>query len=123
MSAEHPNILYVGAADEGRALLDAVEPLRWCVYLPEEVREALALYITYFPDVVVLDGESRQAEAVYYHLSTLAGDTVPLVIWTNDEGVGAWWDDPYVVRVARHLGRETLIDVIREMRQTGATVW
>jgi hypothetical protein len=123
MSAEHPNILYVGNEDEGQALLAAVEPRGWCVYLPEDTMEALGIYITYFPDVVVLDGQLRRAEEVYYHLSTLPGETVPMVLLTGNEGMGAWWDDPDVVRVARHLGHETLIDVIREMTQTGAAVW
>src|SRR5687768_2057662 len=108
MSAEHPTILYVGNGDEGRALLSAVEPRRWQVYLPEDAMEALGIYITYFPDVVVLDGQFRAAEEVYYHLSTLAGATVPLVVLTSDDGVGAWHDDPAVVRLSRGLGHDLL---------------
>jgi hypothetical protein len=51
----HPHILYIGEVEKGRALLAEAYRRGWHVYLPMQPLEALAMYIHYYPDVVVLD--------------------------------------------------------------------
>lgn len=55
MSAQHPQILYIGNADGGRQLHTAVVASGWHVHLPACEEEALAQYIFYMPDIVIVD--------------------------------------------------------------------
>ncbi len=88
MSAQHPFILFVGNPGRGEDLLNRVESLGWWVYLPEDDLEALGMYITYAPDVVVLDAEAAPEIAVnvYHHLSSV--HAAPLLVLTSD----STWD-------------------------------
>lgn len=88
MSAQHPFILFVGNPGRGEDLLNRVESLGWWVYLPEDDLEALGMYITYAPDVVVLDAEAAPeiAANVYHHLSSV--HAAPLLVLTSD----STWD-------------------------------
>jgi DNA-binding response OmpR family regulator len=49
------NVLYVGDVEKGRALQLAAQRRGWHVYLPAQTLEALGMYITYYPDMVVID--------------------------------------------------------------------
>lgn len=69
MSYEHPHILYVGAAQIGRAFQLVVESDGWQVDLPTDVDEALALYIVNYPDVVILGG--AMGEQVFDYLQPM----------------------------------------------------
>jgi hypothetical protein len=84
MSAEHPNILYVGQPEAGRGLLEAVDPEGWYLCRAGELMAALALYITYMPDITVIDMVSSPvlAEAAYYHLRSV--DAKPILLLTDD---------------------------------------
>jgi hypothetical protein len=84
MSRQHPNILYIGGQDRGQALLAATQPDGWWVYLPADLLEALGMYITYFPDAVVIDTTTTPefASAAYHHLRSVAAR--PLVVITDD---------------------------------------
>jgi hypothetical protein len=74
------SVLYVGAAEKGRLLDKRVHPRGWVVYQPAEVMEALALHITTYPDIVVLDRRETPlfAREVEAHLCSL-NDGVPML--------------------------------------------
>lgn len=84
MSAQHPLVLFVGNSGRGEHLLETVAPLGWWVYTPEDDLEALGIYITYMPDVVVLDAEAapEMAAHVYHHLQSVQAELI--LVLTSD---------------------------------------
>jgi len=84
MSQEHPDLLYVGDVDYGRALADAVEREGSMVYVAEDVMEALAMYVHYLPDVIVVDKASEPvfAAEVYEHL--LSVHASPMIVLSEE---------------------------------------
>lgn len=105
MSYQHPMILFVGRGERGNQLLDAVEPMGWWVYQPQTTNEALGMYVSYLPDVVLLDAEAAPeiVEEVYYHLAPMA--TEPIIVIADHDS----WSD----RVTYHLPAQAdLMDII-----------
>ncbi len=104
MSQQHPMILYVGSSDQGTQLLKAVEPLGWWVYQPQNDTEALGMYVSYLPDVVLMDAETMTeiAEEVYFHLASVQVE--PMIVVGGDEV----WSD----RVTHHLPTNASINEI-----------
>lgn len=82
MNKESLQILYVGNAERGQALQAMVEP-DWLVLMPSEVMEALAWYVFYMPDVVVLDAQSPAEKALVqetlYHLESVQAEPLLLI--------------------------------------------
>ena len=48
-------ILYLGKPEAGQALAALAEQQNDYVYLPENLMQALGMYITYFPQVTIID--------------------------------------------------------------------
>lgn len=84
MSAQHPIILYMGDRKRGSAFANWAQAHDWMVYLPQEAMETLALYITHWPDITILDANAYPdvAAEVYHHLRSIYAH--PLLILTND---------------------------------------
>lgn len=116
MSDQHPMILFVGHPEQGAQLLEAVEPLGWWVYQPQTTNEALGIYISYLPDVVLMNADAVPdvAEEVYFHLASVLAE--PMIVIGGD----AVWSD----RVTHHLSATTdMSDVIGYVADmTGAVV-
>lgn len=85
MSFEHPTLLYVGEDQDAKHLIASAEQRDWLVLAPRDVLSALAMTITYLPDLVVLDTE---ADAVLFgetfmHLRPLTqpdGRPLPIIL-------------------------------------------
>jgi hypothetical protein len=101
MSYQHPMLLYVGGAVQGRAFFDVAEARGSWVYLAEYAHEALGAYIADAPDAIILDpnAEPEIAAEVYHHLRSVGAS--PLFILSPDRD----WDvslreadDVYVIR-------------------------
>lgn len=75
-------ILYVGEREAGLALAEVVEAEGGYVYLPHTMMEALGMYITYVPQVVVIDSRIGWASEVLAHLRSV--DARPIVLLTED---------------------------------------
>ncbi len=75
-------ILYVGEAEAGQALQEVAARAGSYVYLPEHLMQALGMYITYFPHIVVIDMAVDYAAAAYEHL--LSVDARPLILLTGE---------------------------------------
>jgi hypothetical protein len=101
MSQQHPFILYVGSAAQGRAFMEVALARGAWAYVAEDAAESLGAFIAYTPDAVVLDPtrEPEMAGEVYHHLRSVGAK--PLFILTQDRD----WDvslteadDVYVIR-------------------------
>ena len=90
MSADFPNIVYVGDSEAGHALATAAEARHWMVYVPSETFDALGMTVSYCPDMVVIDMVARPTMAieVYYHLRTMTGAPVRLLLMDRDDRQG-----------------------------------
>lgn len=92
MSAQHPQILYVGNTHAGQALHGMVNNTEWHVHLPGDVDETLAQYIFYMPDIIVIDSTSndtfslQQLQDTLMHLQSVEANPI-IIISTNTE---AW---------------------------------
>jgi hypothetical protein len=74
-------ILYIGEREAGQALSDVIQRLGGFVYTPENLMQALGMYITYFPHVTVIDMQTAWAKDVYDHLRSV--DAAPLLLLTD----------------------------------------
>ncbi len=114
MSDQHPMILFVGHQEQGAQLLEAVEPLGWWVYQPQNANEALGMYVSYLPDVILMNADSAPdiTEEVYYHLASILAE--PMIVIGGDEV----WSD----RVTHHLEAQSHVaEIIAEVGEaTGA---
>jgi hypothetical protein len=117
MSREHPNILYVGDMEQGRALAAAAEARDWYVHTPGETMEALAMYTTFFPDIVIIDTLPRVtfAHEVYYHLRSV--NAQPIMVLADDRQPG-WWGDFDIHLLSRSISREALLDTVGDVLVT-----
>lgn len=79
MSTEMFEILYVGNAVAGEAFKECLEPLGWNVYVPANRMEALGMFITFVPHLVILDTLINPvlAKDVYHHIRTV--DSTPVI--------------------------------------------
>lgn len=84
MTKQNAFILYIGQLESGRTLAQAVEARNWWVDVSDEADEALALYVTESPDLIVIDAVSDDARAAeaYHHLRSV--HTGPMLVLTND---------------------------------------
>jgi CheY-like chemotaxis protein len=116
MTAQHPNILYIGDVERGRALFAAVEHSgEGYVYLPADVLEALGMYVFYFPDVIVIDTMNQPLTALeaYHHLRSVGA--APMILLTSDERADG---DDGVYRLPPLVSRDELLSAIRYIVQT-----
>ena len=116
MSSQHPMILFVGSAEQGTQLQNAVEPMGWWVYQPQTANEALGMYVSYLPDVVLMDAEAtpEMVEEVYYHLSPIA--TEPIIVIADHDS----WSD----RVTYHLPAQAdLMEIISTVTKITNADW
>lgn len=108
-SQHTPFILYIGAPERSEALCYALEARGGFVYQPDELMEALAMYITYMPDAIVVDGEYAPyaAEALEHFLDVKAAP----IIFLAAKDIPAW-ASKIAYRLPADLTAPTLIDHI-----------
>lgn len=103
-------ILYIGEREAGEALAARAEAESGYVYLPDSLMQALGMYITYFPDVVVIDMSLLYAQEVYDHLRSV--DAEPIILLT-DEYVRSM----SVITLPRGSSAEALLEAIERLKQ------
>lgn len=95
MSLQHPNILYVGDPENGRAFAQSVQSAGWWVHTPQDTLEALGMYVTYMPDLTVIDLSTQPdfTAEVSNHLRSI--DACPLLILGGGRpAAGVYHDEP-----------------------------
>ncbi len=98
-------VLFIGQAEKGEALAAQVETLGGYVYRPQALLEALGMYITYMPQVVVLDLTESYAQEAFQHLRSV--DARPLVLLTYRPA-----REPGVYTLPPHISAEALADAL-----------
>ena len=98
-------ILYIGQPEKGKAFAEKVESNGGYVYLPENLMQALGMYITYMPQVVVIDMTTDYAHDFYDHLRSV--DARPLVLLTYHPAREAG-----VYTLPSHISAEALMDAL-----------
>ena len=78
MSLQHPMILYVGDKEDGNLFDKLMEQVGGFAYLPQCAMEALAMYIQYMPDAVIIDVDTSFAAEVQGHLQDV--DAKPMIL-------------------------------------------
>ena len=90
MSQDQPILLYVGNSDTGQWLASVVE--QGYVYTPAALLETLGIFVTYMPDLVILDAMAAPdlSEQVYFHLQTVGAESILVV----DNSAERWESQP-----------------------------
>lgn len=87
MSAQHPALLYIGNQEHGQTLHNIVAPADWFVHQPECEEEALAFYIFYMPDAIIIDTNSdmppETLESIVMHLQSV--DAQPILVLSDKQ--------------------------------------
>ena len=75
------NILYIGEPQHSRLHADLERQLAQVnVMTPETLHEALAMYVLYFPDLIIFEGCSELVREVFYHLSSGVTQNTPQMV-------------------------------------------
>jgi hypothetical protein len=75
-------LMYVGKSEQGESIRAAVELGGGSVYLPEHMMQALGMYITYLPNIIVVDSAVSYSEDVIAHLRSV--DARPILLLTDE---------------------------------------
>lgn len=83
-------ILYVGDRNRAEQLGERVAERDWHVMPATEWQQALGMYVTFWPDTVVLDVKPDEdaAEYVYFHLQSM--DVGPMVLIGDSAELARW---------------------------------
>lgn len=107
-------ILYVGDTGRGQALQASANEHGWDVLLPGEMLEALAMYVFFFPDLVILDAAANRdmAEAVFFHLRSV--EAPELLVLADASGQGPWATvpPPEVAIMSPQVRMDELLEVV-----------
>ena len=123
MSAEHPNVVYVGEADQGRAFASTVEARDWPVYVADDAMEALGMVVVYLPDLVVIDLVNRPVlgTETFYHLRSMTGEPVPTLLLVEEEDSAKPAPYTWVELLPANQGNPGVIRAIEAMMGVGIT--
>src|SRR5262245_46315608 len=90
MSQERLVVLCVGGADTERWIASSIEPYGGYVYRADDLTHALGMYVSYMPELVVLDTKNAPelATQVYTHLRSI--DVEPILILDHESKT---WND------------------------------
>jgi hypothetical protein len=82
MTQQDVFLMYVGKSEQGESIRMAAELDGGSVYLPEHMMQALGMYITYLPNVIVVDSAVSYSEDVIAHLRSV--DARPILLLTDE---------------------------------------
>lgn len=77
MNKQNPVMVFVG--ERAESIREQLQPEGWLVYIPTEMMEALAMYVFYVPDVVVIDSKHPDAYEVHAHLNSIGADNLLVI--------------------------------------------
>jgi hypothetical protein len=98
-------ILYIGGPERGQALAALAARHNNYVYLPESMTQALGMYISYFPQVTIIDMSMDYADEVLNHLRSV--DARPLVLLGSRP-----IRSTSVYMLPAHISAEALLDAL-----------
>lgn len=98
-------ILYIGKPELGQTVAAAAARRNSYAYLPETLMDALGMYITYFPDIVVIDMSVDYAAEAFEHLRSVDAEPVVLVGGKHVRSTS-------VYNLPSHISAEALVDAL-----------
>lgn len=101
-------ILYIGTPEKGQALAAQVEARDGSVYLPEHLMQALGMYITYMPQITVIDMALDWAQEACDHLRSV--DAEPLVLLTHQPQ-----RSPSIFALPPHISADALQSALEQI--------
>jgi hypothetical protein len=114
MSQQRLVVLYVGDAETEQWLSSCVEPYEGNVYRADALLQVLGMYISYMPDVVVLDARMAPdlARKVYFHLRTIDAEPILILDVCSED-----WDypDQARIRVLTTFGKNDVLAEISDL--------
>jgi hypothetical protein len=122
MSQEAPIILYVGDVEAGQMFLPALQAYGGYAYMSEVVLETLGMYITYFPDLVILNAalNSELIQETYFHLCSV--NAAPMIILA-DHWQLVQSDGRRIPILPPTISHADLLVVIRDLIQGQQPIW
>lgn len=82
MTLQDMLILYIGDNQQGEDIRAAAELDGGYVYLPDHMTQALGMYITYLPNVIIVDSGVSYSAEVVIHLRSV--DARPILLLIDD---------------------------------------
>ena len=112
MSEKLLQVMYVGGADSVSALQETVDTSVWTIFHPQELLESLGMYVTYFPDVVIIEDDIRNeiAYEVYMHLRSIEAEN--LLILTDHPGSWEIPPETGIRTLPRYSNAQEIVDFI-----------
>lgn len=115
MTQQEMFIMYVGEAEQGKMIRATTELDGGYVYLPEHMMQALGMYITYLPNVIIVDAAISYSEDVIAHLRSV--DARPILLLTDEARPRV--DGVYTI--SRDHGVEKVLEAARQLA-SGSTI-
>jgi hypothetical protein len=115
MSLQETFIMYVGGTEDGQTIRATAELDGGYVYLPEHMMQALGMYITYLPNVIVVDSAVSYSEEVIAHLRSV--DARPILLLTDK--MRPRLDGVYTI--ARETATDNVLEAARQLA-SGSTI-
>lgn len=116
MNLHNSSIVFVGSEVMGETLEADARRHAVRLWTATEVLQALALYMFYMPDAVVLEADAypELANEVYSHLSSVGAQ--PLIVLAGESESQAWKDvsDETTLVIPRSANGESLLAAIAE---------
>jgi hypothetical protein len=83
MSKQQPVIVYVGETPRALALQTALQAQGWTLLHPQEMMEALAMHIFYYPDAFIIEdtAEFDDPRGTFAHLRSVGAENI--LVLTN----------------------------------------
>ena len=114
MSQDTPIILYIGDSETGQWFDLMLAPWQGYVYVRNELLSALGVYISYEPDLVILDARimPKLAQNAYTHLRSVNAEHILIL-----EGERKEWEHPanIHIQVMRSVSISDLLSTINNM--------
>jgi len=107
-------ILYIGASGQADALREHSTADGWEVFHPKEVLEALGMYITYLPDVVIIEDstENTFSYEIFMHLRSIKAEN--MLILTDHPTT---WELPANTQIRTLPQPSSIQDIIEAVHQ------
>lgn len=116
MTIQDVLMLYIGDRESGAAIRETAELDGGYVYLPEHMMQALGMYITYLPNVIVVDSAVGYSADVLMHLQSV--DAQPILLLTDEPGERRAQLDG-VFRMDRDSSPDDIVEAARQLVSGG----
>lgn len=115
MTKLNPVIVYIGDVQHALALQTAVQPCGWTLLYPQDMMEALAMQVFYYPDAVVIEENSTfdDPRGVYAHLRSIAVENI--LVLSNKPASWGLPNGGAMRCLPTYTSIETLVDTLGQM--------